>query len=78
MTNDAEVKLLPCPFCGNKAKLLLKDRLSIKISRFLNWSWLSPCIEKFWVVWCCGCDTTTGDWHSENKAIRQWNRRTTP
>jgi len=59
-----EEKLMPCPFCGGKAKIVERPlRLQIELSKFS--------------VSCTNCHISTKE-HTgfETSAIVDWNRRT--
>jgi len=53
--------ILPCPFCGEKAKL--HETLSI------DW-------KPLYIIQCLGKELTTGTYHYKKKsAIKSWNTR---
>jgi Lar family restriction alleviation protein len=63
-----ENKLLPCPFCGGEAQIILDKT---KISLFRNWV--------FYQVRCSedDCNIGTTPWNFKDGAIDSWNRRIT-
>lgn len=62
---DKETELLPCPFCGGKAKLII----------------CRQSFEPFVMVRCENCDTNTKkivqsvDYCATDEAVKLWNQR---
>ena len=59
-----EEKLLPCPFCGGKAKMILRDDPVIKTFDY-----------EYRSVMCDVCGCTTAVCEDEELAIKYWNKR---
>ena len=56
----SELKLLPCPFCGEKPKMAIYD-----------WGYS---VKEYW-CYCSSCGCETQKYHSKEDAIAQWNER---
>lgn len=66
--SEAELRLLPCPFCGNDGSGPVEDALHLVFSED-DWR------EQSWTVQCDKCTATMGDSDSEDEAVDGWNRR---
>lgn len=66
--SEAELRLLPCPFCGNDGSGPVEDALHLVFSEH-DWR------EQSWTVQCDKCTATMGYSDSEDEAVDGWNRR---
>lgn len=58
---NAEITLLPCPFCGGTARKHLVEETIIH--------------TKYWGVICDTCYCGTTGYQDYNKAVKAWNTR---
>lgn len=71
----SEIKLKPCPFCGNEKIAILTDNEVNGLDEFdSNYS------ENPYFLACCsayvnGCGATGGEGRTEQEAANKWNRR---
>ena len=62
-------ELLPCPFCGHKARLLTKQTPINDNPIFREW-------EYEYIVKCNKCRASVGHYKSARTAEKVWNTRT--
>lgn len=66
--SEAELRLLPCPFCGNDGSGPVEAALHLVFSEH-DWR------EQSWTVQCDKCTATMGYSDSEDEAVDGWNLR---
>lgn len=66
--SEAELRLLPCPFCGNDGSGPIEDALHIA---FNVYDFRDPS----WSVQCDKCTANMGYSDSEDEVVEAWNRR---
>lgn len=54
------VELKPCPFCGMDAKIIREA---------------DEDGDRFYYVYCLGCDSATAGYGTREESIAAWNRR---
>ncbi len=69
LKQNEQPELKPCPFCGGKGDLMIKD-IGTSIIRY-------NCIPIHYIV-CGSCNISTGLFITEGLAVESWNKRPQP
>ena len=67
--DDNEIKspdLLPCPFCGCSAVIVILSKFNLNYIRFN---------KDIYYISCNGCGVTTSSYDNSEDVIKLWNRR---